>query len=243
MILKDVGFMLLAFSLVATVSCTEEAKVEDDFVVTGAASAGETASAFCTGCAGSPTSINLKIYALAISENADCTDPQWIFDYGDTPIDVNMVNAPTLFRGRPPRGTFECLIMRMSDNITFRANQAAVDAHAGCTSTTEDIIHDVLRNDGSDATVWRDYQGELITKRGTVRAPVEDIIETFVTTNIAAPVSGPLGVSENQVLLLTEALQIPGSTVFYVDANDGIANNLSGGENSCFLEEAIFGIR
>ncbi|MGZ3159412.1 MAG: hypothetical protein ACXU7H_10025, partial [Burkholderiaceae bacterium] len=62
------------------------------------------------------SSLKLKVYAVMASTSALCTSPVTIFSSA-TPTEVDFLTTPTLGSGSLPDGTYNCIIIQMSDNI------------------------------------------------------------------------------------------------------------------------------
>lgn len=186
---------------------------------------------------GSPTSIKMKFYGLALSQNEDCSDPEVVFDIRTAPQTYDLVAGPTLFSGSLAAGTYKCVVMRISDNIKFKVDAAAVAAWpVSCPNTTTEYTHDIYRTDNG-GSVWKDVEGATITATGSIGTPGEDIVEVFASTS---PTSIPAGTAHvDQTLSLSGAFTVPGSTTFFADFNNGINENTG----HCVLEDGGFGVR
>lgn len=65
-----------------------------------------------------PAQVNVTVYQLWASLNADCSDPIKVIDNGATGRTSNIVTGPDLGEGTlPPDGTYNCLIMVIKDNV------------------------------------------------------------------------------------------------------------------------------
>jgi len=184
---------------------------------------------------GSPTSTIFKMYALYISENDDCSAPALVQDYGTEGVDKDIFeDGVTLFRGDPTDGTYRCLIIKMSDNIRFKANQAAVSATGSPCVADQEYTIDVYRTDSNDD--WKDLNGNVTTARGASGSPVSDEVYIFVSRG-----SIPSNVAHaNQSGTLGSDLIVPGQAIFYADATNQIVQTES---NECGLNGLTMGFR
>jgi hypothetical protein len=159
--------------------------------------------------AGDPSSIKVGMYALWISQNADCSNAVLVQDNGATAQYKDFVAAPTLFTGTPPAGSYKCLGIKMSDVIRFESARA----FAQCATNTEYAI-DIYRGDNSadPSGVFKDIDLNPITASGTDAAPVDDHVTIIMTRDPAAAVAR--GFSANQVMPLGSDLVVPGSSTF-----------------------------
>ncbi len=178
---------------------------------------------------GIPSNVRVKMYAVYLSLNADCTSPVLVQDYGVAGAVKNLTGGETLFSGNPPDGTYKCMIMKLSDQIKFNVTQSDVTwwqtNHAGsaCNNAATDYVFDGYRDDGSVSTPSVDLDGVAIAPRGTNAAPVDDVMFMFVTT---APTTAKAnGVDVNatgQTIEMTLAagvtgVVVPGTGTFYYD--------------------------
>jgi hypothetical protein len=80
----------------------------------------------------------LRVYRAYLSENADCSSPIVLVDNGDTPQPFDMMTNPKLGEGSIPAKNYRCLIIEMSDHITFIPS---ADDLPGCTAGTSRDIY------------------------------------------------------------------------------------------------------
>lgn len=187
------------------------------------------------GGAGAPSSLTIKLFALYVSPNADCSDAVLVHDYGDSGSTIDMFSspAPTLFSDSVANGTYHCVVLKIGDVLSFQPNATAAAAFPGSCSQTETYTGDIYRAD-SDPTPWHDINGNPIVGHGTDAVPVEDQVYIFSSTDVTVLLAGPLGVSENQSLSLTGSLIVNGATssTFNVDGT----NYVVGANSTCGLE-------
>jgi hypothetical protein len=63
-----------------------------------------------------PSSVKLKVYAVAVSTSADCSNPLVVFS-SDVPTETDMAQNPTLGTGTVPDGTYQCVMITISDQV------------------------------------------------------------------------------------------------------------------------------
>lgn len=80
-----------------------------------------------------PSSVKMKIYGVSVSTSADCSNPVSIFS-SDTGTEFDMVKNPTLGEGDVADGTYECVMITMSDLV--KATPATSDG-VNCVADTE----------------------------------------------------------------------------------------------------------
>jgi len=66
----------------------------------------------------SPSSLNMKIYSLAVSTDEFCSDPITVFSNED-PVEVDLADNPTLGSGEIPDGTYPCIIIEITDTFSY----------------------------------------------------------------------------------------------------------------------------
>ena len=72
------------------------------------------------------SSLKLQVYSVLLSTSPQCTSPVTVCANA-TPTEVDFLVAPTLGSGNPPDGTYQCIIIKISDRIKFKptANDGA----------------------------------------------------------------------------------------------------------------------
>jgi hypothetical protein len=88
-----------------------------------------------------PQYLKIKVYKLAVSSDPYCQNPVVIFD-NPSPTPMNMMDAPNLGNGDLLGGTYQCMMVEISDTVAFASNTSA----GGCTRGQEnrsDICSDL----------------------------------------------------------------------------------------------------
>lgn len=104
---------------------------------------------------GDPSEVNLKIEAMWVSENADCTGAVQVFEQMPA-VYRDMTQNPVFGTANIDSGTYRCLVFRMSDRIEGRSAYQSDGGH--CTDGMQ-VVLDIFRNgnvstcpDGSQVT-------------------------------------------------------------------------------------------
>lgn len=233
----------------SSTTATADEETTETLTILGSSSSGDADSSIILGLsdnsqvafqqvlAGSPTSLAVDLYQIYLGESADCTDIELIEDNGETPEGFDMVNSPTLFSGEVAAGTYNCMVMVISDNMTFRPDDVAEAAFPGVCDSETDAVFDIYRTD-SDDTAWIDVDGNEITATGTPDEPSVDRVSVFASTDPAAAIAA-LGISENQAGELTSGLTVPAEITFYADFSDSVSET----DGNCWLEGGELGFR
>lgn len=208
-----ISFLAAALACAAFAACSQNPAASDPtLIVHGSAGAPAAAplraNRVVQGVAiatGDPSSLRVKMYALYISPNADCTAMELVQDNGDAAPYKDLVQSPLLFSAAATAGSYECVAMRMSDVVKF----TPATTFSTCTAGTE-YTRDVYREGESD---WKDVDLNTVVGSGTLDDPVDDHATIFMTTDPTAAIAR--GISENQVIPLGSALVIPAATTFY----------------------------
>ncbi|MGZ5817838.1 MAG: hypothetical protein ACXWJD_03735 [Burkholderiaceae bacterium] len=185
------------------------------------------------------SSLKLKVYAVMASTSALCTSPVTIFSSA-TPTEVDFLTTPTLGSGSLPDGTYNCIIIQMSDNIKFKPTTTS----GSCSSLTE-YTNDVCRSDNGGTTRAPDAGGAATACNGTdPGTPVPDVVYLYLTTNALAGTGGqtflqPVNANSANGLHLTAPLVISGSaqSKFVVNA----AGAVDGTQATCGMNPPTFG--
>lgn len=163
---------------------------------------------------GDPASMAIGMYALYISPNADCSQPVLVGDNGATPVEKDFALTPVLFTATPTAGTYQCLVLRMSDVIQFTS-----DVTSGHCAIDTPYRQDIYREGEND---WRDIDGTIIPSTGTDAAPLDDKVYIFIARDTAAVVAR--GYSPNQVIQLHSDLVVPSTATFYWNGTNSITS-------------------
>ncbi len=185
-----------------------------------------------TVCTGSPSTMTMKIYEAYVSLNTDCSSPILVSNFGASGADIS-VGVQNLISANPAAGTYRCLILKMSDNLRFTPNAAAIAAFPGvCTAAVAGSTFDIYRTDSGDNGLWKNLDGTAITATGSGATAGDNTVYIFATTTPSAVTGGSLHVHTNQTVTLTAPLVVPGQTTFYVD----FANGVTGSGGICKIE-------
>lgn len=118
-----------------------------------------------------PGYVKVKAYEFRVSKNADCSNGIVVYK-NDSPTYQDLTHNPTLGSGTIPDGTYNCVMVRMSDTLHFTA--ATQDSLHTCTpgdDSTTDVGHDGV-------SIAPDGTSQNLGARGT-----ENIVWLYVRTN------------------------------------------------------------
>ncbi|HET6282163.1 MAG TPA: hypothetical protein VFH73_14445 [Polyangia bacterium] len=174
---------------------------------------------------GDPASVKVKVYGVYASTSPQCTNPINVFlkSTGDY---VDLLKNPDLGGGDLPDGTYECVIIKMSDVI--RHTPKVTDST--CVAGTE-YSGEVCRA-GGDGGMATNLDGSTITCTGdgTSTGAGDDTVFMFMTTDPSASTTGsrafelPLAAGDGKGIKLGAPLVISSTTKakFVVDATGGV---------------------
>jgi hypothetical protein len=239
MSLRSSGIGLMAAGLVALSACSDSttAPGTPTLTIKGSATTPPALSARVVGRAahrpsfsatltGDPSSISLGMYALYVSENADCSNYTTVVDNGTTADYKDFATNPTLFEGSPANGTYNCIALRMSDVIRFQT----ATSFGTCVAGT-DYQQDIYRS-GSDSIPWKDIDLHDVIGTGSDSIPVDNHVTVVMTTDTSAAIAR--GFSTNQIVRLGSGLVVPGSNTFYWGSEGSVS---TGSGRPCGLEK------
>jgi hypothetical protein len=161
---------------------------------------------------GAPSSITIRMYALWISQQADCSAPELVQTYGTVGQDKDFVENPVLFSGTPADGTYPCVMFQMSDVLRMKP----ATSFGACVAGME-YSGDIYRDGESD---WKNVDLNPIVGHGTDAAPLDDHVTIFFARDTAAVLAR--GVSTHQLVPLGSDLIVPGQSTFYMDAHEAV---------------------
>lgn len=88
---------------------------------------------------GNPSSLKIKVYRFAVSENTDCSNPKIVLDNSSDATYVSMLDTPNFGSGVLANGTYPCVMIEMSDNIKFTPDSTFGTYCVGGTEYTLDV--------------------------------------------------------------------------------------------------------
>ncbi len=235
-------FLIQLLLLLGLVSCGSDNNAASGFTLKGSSSSSASlvgTQFLTTVYPGAPTTLNMKIYQIWVSANADCSSPVSVCTHSGAEAQMDLVSGPTLCTGSPAAGTYPCMILKMSDTFKFKPDAtAAASVPGGICTAGADTYMDIYRGDDADANTWKDMSNVVIPSTGTVATSgaVEDTVYIFATTNPAAVAGTTV---PHQVVTLTAAMTVPGQATFYTD----FSNQFSVNGANCWIEAPTMGFR
>ena len=179
----------------------------------------------------SASTLKIKVFQFAVSQNADCSNLTTVFS-DDDGVEADVLTSPTFGQGTLADGTYPCVAIKFSDNITF---VPATDNGTNCTKGTQytlEVCQSGIPYDQIDGGT------------GTCAANTNfytDNVTMWITTNSSTTGGGEgtnafqkptsIGASDKGLNLGT-ALTVSGATTgrFTVDASEKICD---GDEATC----------
>lgn len=189
---------------------------------------------------GSPLSMRLRLYALWVGTQADCSGPYTLVQRYEGGREFDLVASPTLFAGDPPAGSYRCIVFEADDRLVVRPDAVAAAAFPGSCRSDADAVTDLYRAPDTD---FRTPEGATISAQGSRAAPVTDRVYFFATTDVGAATARPNGPSPNQTVALSSPLVVPGRTTLYLDATNGLLGGEEDGTAFCSVENGELGFR
>jgi hypothetical protein len=219
---------VIALASAALAGCSVSTEPDDTLVIRGAGRLPTSPAAKSPQGITSqldPASLQVGLYAIALSTQADCSDPIIIQDHGDTPVVVDLLSDPVIFSGSPPDGAYPCVIFKMSDVLHF----STATSQDGCAAGV-DYVSDVYRVRETD---WLDMNGAAVIGHGSDDAPVDDGVTLLLTTDPAAVQAR--GYSPHQIIALTSDLVVPGQSTFYWNGAGSVVSEGGG----CYINPGV----
>lgn len=113
----------------------------------------------------SPSSLKLKVYQVAFALNDDCSNPRVIFT-STTGVESDFLSAPIIGSGPLDDGTYNCVMITMSDVIKY----TAATNEGLCVAGTE-YSGDLCRNQASSGGIYLQSHTDLL--EGTTTTATE----------------------------------------------------------------------
>lgn len=178
----------------------------------------------------SPTEVNVKIYELWVSPNADCTSMTKVFE-DTSPSYQDMTEGPTFGSMTVPNGTYQCIAWKMSDLLQFTPQ--SVDGSCLVQQYTRDLFRANIPAETStcpDSTV--------LTGTGSLASPVEDRMCIYMSVNGDNSNVGNIPSSPMQ---LTSPYVVSGNQTGTMVTN--FTNKIDGSQPDCDCLPPVFGFR
>ena len=181
------------------------------------------------------SSLKLQVYSVMLSTSAQCTNPFTVFS-SSTPTEVDFLATPTLGSGNPADGTYNCIIIKMSDTIKFKPTALDGSCAAGLEYST-----DVCQT--GETTLAPDAAGAP----AACSTGVADVVYLYLTTGRVGSGGGnaflqPLAPNATSYgVNLSAPLVIAGTATskFVVNA----AGKVDGSAGSCGMNAPAFGFQ
>lgn len=185
------------------------------------------------------SSLKLSVYGVMVSTSSLCTNPVTIFNNA-APSVLDFITNPTLGSSgsptNPPDGTYNCIIIKMSDNILYTPSASLGGICLAGTQYTSDVC-----NVGNGGTT--NVPGSGVTTNCTNNP---DVVYLYLTTNTNAGTGGgsftqPLNAASTAGIKLTSPLVVSSniSSKFIVNATGKV--NTAGG--ACGMNPPVFGFQ
>jgi len=190
------------------------------------------------------SSLKLQVYSVMISTSSLCTSPTTIFNNA-VPTEVDFLVTPVLGSSGSPSipadGTYNCVIIKMSDNIKFKPSTTS----GSCTAGTE-YTADVCRTDNSGSTRAPDAGGAATACTGNATTASPDPVYLYLTTNVTAGTGGntflqPTSTVSTNGINLTSPLVVAGTTASRFSVN--ATGKVDGSGVTCGMNPPVFGFR
>jgi len=177
--------------------------------------------------------MQVKVYEFAVSESEYCTDAVVVFE-PETPAYSDMVGEPELGEGTLDDGTYECVIIEMSDRIKFTPS-----ADDGYCDTETEVTIDVCGSHG-------EQDAQLADGTAVECSSDEDRVAIFLSTTTNEPTNNvsaftpPTADDDTLGINLGAALTVAGDTsgTFIIDTTDTVENDNDG--ESCQMQPPTF---
>jgi len=185
-----------------------------------------------------PSSVKIKVYGVALSLSADCSSPVNVFS-STTGTEVDFVNALTLGGGNPADGTYNCVMITMSDNIKVTPATTEGACIAG-TETSGGVCHgedsDVFDGTATSTVTCTDAEDKVTLYLHTGTTRVDGGAAFYKPTSTTDATKG-FALSAPFVVNTTTAATVVGTFV----AN--FTGKVVDGGSECGLNPPVFGFR
>jgi hypothetical protein len=163
---------------------------------------------------GTPTSFVINLGAVWLSPNTDCSAAVPLPGTGGGPLDL--VTSPTMWAGTATAGTYDCLVIAMSDIISFVSPVTSGPCTAGVPTQ-----HDIYRVPEND---FLDLDLNPIVSHGTNASPVADGV--FILFSVSPAAALARGFSPNQTYLMQKEIVVPTTATLYWDIANTIIDEM-----------------
>jgi hypothetical protein len=136
----------------------------------------------------SASSLTFKVYKMAVSTSALCTNLITVVDNGNTPVSVDFLANPDLGSGVLANGTYNCIVIEFSDVLSF--TPSSTSNGGSCVSGVSRNL-DICRSDNGGSSKLTD--GTTTTCTGTNGAnagvygtPGADRVAIYLSTGVTS---------------------------------------------------------
>jgi hypothetical protein len=177
-----------------------------------------------------PSSVFIRVFEMRLSPNDDCSNAITVFT-NPAGTAQDFVQGPTLGTGAIPNGTYRCMMIHMSDTITYTPETTDGANCIQGTAYTRDLFRDGESGNAPDGTVIPGHG--VSASNGT-----EDFPWAYFT--IGGSNAGSCFSLSSKCLLSAPAVVTGDRTVTFVANFDG---QIDGSFNPCELTGAEFSFR
>jgi hypothetical protein len=200
-----------------------------------------------------PTEVKIKVYGVAISANADCSDAS-VVGYDSAGVVHDFKAGATLFSGAVAAGTYKCVILYMDSVINFKP---LADDNVGCVAGTSYHTNVCNTGNGCNYTTASPNASNVLVFGASAAASTAstatsgDKVLLFLSTGSTAtsdtadhafeqPVAAHLDYGIN--LASAFVVSDTGSSGTFVANFDGKVSG-SGSASDCSLQAPVFSFR
>ena len=178
-----------------------------------------------------PSHVLIKIYEIRMSHNADCTNGVRVVSNA-SPVPTDFVTNPSLGSGAIPNGQYQCVMVKLSNIISFTPSANDAPNCTGGTTYARSVFHT-----GSGQTNSIDPDGNTITPIGDSQSTVENPFWAYFkigggTQDCKSPATA---------CTLTNPINVSGDKTGTVVVDfDG---KVDGSQNPCDVQAPVFSFR
>ncbi|MEA9357796.1 hypothetical protein SHI21_16310 [Bacteriovorax sp. PP10] len=134
----------------------------------------------------SASALTFKVYKMAVSTSALCTDLITVVDNGNTPVAVNFLSNPDLGNGVLANGTYNCIVIEFSDVLSFTPSTTSTSGN--CVASTPRNL-DICRSDNGGSSKLIDGSTTSCTgtngaNAGVYGTPGADRVSIYLSTGV-----------------------------------------------------------
>lgn len=228
----NAGMKYILISLLFFTACSSSTnKVKHTIIVKGSSSSSLAAG-------DDPSSLTLTVLELYAGKEADCSDLAIVRRHGTSGKAFEMINSAEteIISARPATdATYQCIAVKISDQVRFFPNAQAITNHAACVSQEDAFIFDAYTT-ATTGQPFYDLSGNAIAPAGNPGATSQEYMYLIFSVGVPS-----FTTSANQRFSMSSGLNTDSPYDVFLYAE--FAGTVTDSGGNCYLSGDHIGLR